>query len=170
MRKGIKAVPGRRLLLFLTGLCFLAVVVMAWALMQDKGKDSSVFSPPPFDENAQQGEPEVPEGLGYSRLDAQEYQVSLCGAPVVRDGNAILYLTNLASNEVWLKVRILDEDGQMLGESGLLKPGEYVEAVKLSSVPEEDIAVQLKLMAYEPETYYSAGAASLSTTLYAAEK
>ena len=37
--------------------------------------------------------------------------------------------------------------------------------MKLDTVPRETTAVTLKVMAYEPETYYSAGAASLRTVL-----
>ncbi|MDO4340614.1 MAG: hypothetical protein Q4C91_21450 [Eubacteriales bacterium] len=168
MEKKTKTASGKWLLPLLARICLLSVLVMTWALTKTTEKDSSAFTPPPFEENAEQGEPKVPQELGYSLLDAEEYQVSVCGAPVVQDGEAVLYLTNPSSNEVWLKVRILDEDGQLLGESGILKPGEYVKSVSLSAVPKEDTAVQLKLMAYEPDTYYSAGAASLSTTLYAA--
>lgn len=138
---------------------------MVWALNRDKGQDSSAFIPPPFEKNALQGEPDVPPELGYSQLDAQAFRAAVCGAPVVLDGEALLYFTNPEDNEVWLKVRILDANGTILGESGLLRPGEYVEAVELSVIPKEN-TVELKLMAYEPETYHSAGAAGLSTTLY----
>lgn len=189
MQKKTEKMPGGHLLFILAVVCALALLVMAWALLRDMGADGAAFTPPPFEENAQQGEPEAPQELGYSLLDAQEYEVGICGAPVMEDGSAVLYLSNPASNTVWLKVRILDESGQMLGESGLLKPGEYVEAVELINIPETDalernagtsedekgepsagqtgdIAVVLKIMAYEPDTYYSAGAASLSTTLH----
>lgn len=174
----------KKLLMLLACICLAAVFIMVWALNRSAPADSSGFTPPSFEEAAEQGEPEVPDGLGYSALDEQEYQVSICGAPVVQEGKVILYLTNPASNEVWLKVRIIAADGSaseasgdsagsdamksgtILGESGLLKPGEYVEAVELTIVPPKDVAVQLKLMAYEPDTYYSAGAVTLSATLY----
>lgn len=62
-------------------------------------------------------------------------------------------------------MRILDEAGNILGESGLLRPGEYVRAVRLEKIPKQPTPVSLKIMAYEPETYYSAGSAVLKTTL-----
>lgn len=166
MERNAKAAREIRLLLIPAGICLAAVLVMVWALTRGAGKEAAGFTPPPFEENARQGEPEeseVLEALGYGWLDVKEYRTAVCGAPVVRDGKAILYLTNPASNMVWLKVRILDENGQMLGESGLLRPGEYVEEVGLSTVPKEGAAVQLRIMAYEPETYHSAGAVSLNT-------
>ena len=109
------------------------------------------------------GTPDVPDGLGYSELDCQVYKVSICGKPTA-DG--LLYLTNPASNTVWLKVRMLDAKGNILGETGLVRPGEYVAQLQ----PEKDLkpgtAITLKIMAYEPDTYYSAGAAALTTTIH----
>lgn len=66
---------------------------------------------------------------------------------------------------MWLKVRLLTEDGAVLGESGLLRPGQYVRSVTLTTVPEQTVPVLLKIMAYEPDTYYSAGSVVLQTQL-----
>lgn len=168
----------------------------------------TAFVPPPFEAEAIKGTPKEESGisdgdsgnsadirrqqerlqrleqLGYSNLDAVEYQVSVCGAPVIEDGKAVLYLTNPETNQVWIKVRLLDASGRMLGESGLLRAGEYVETVILdmeavkaardaeeisvkaaNSAERAGIPVSLRIMAYEPETYHSAGAVSLNTTL-----
>lgn len=158
----------KRLLALLVCLCLAAILVMIWALTRNAGQGNTGFVPPPFEEAAQQGEPEALEELerlGYSQLDVQVYHAAVCGSPVVAGRRAVLYLTNPAANQVWLKVRILDEEGKLFGESGLLKPGEYVKEVPLLVVPETDMEVQLKLMAYEPGTYHSAGAATLRTVL-----
>ena len=138
MRKGVLPVTA--------GLCVLAVTVMMIALLSGGRQES--FSPPPFDAAAQTGAPEVPENAGYGEMDAKAFRFSAAG-----------------ENTVWLKVRILDENGDILGESGLIRPGEYVRSVELNSVPQQTTAVSLKIMAYEPETYYSAGSAVLNTTL-----
>lgn len=170
MQKKIKSAFNRRYLVFLAGICLLAIIMMVWALMRNTGEDNAAFVPPSFEKMAQLGEPdEISEELGYSEFDAGAYRVALCGTPMVQDGNVVLYLTNPSENEVWLKIRIMDIDGKILGESGLLKPGEYVETVALSTIPEEDISVEMKLMAYEPETYYSAGTVSLNTVLRAGQ-
>ena len=105
------------------------------------------------------------ENIRYGRLDAKAFRFSAAGELIVRDGSIDVWLTDPAENQVWMKVRILDEQGGVLGESGLIRPGQYVRAVKLDTVPRETTAVTLKVMAYEPETYYSAGAASLRTVL-----
>lgn len=170
MQKKIRAAFNRRCLVFLAGICLLAIIMMVWALMRNTGEDNAVFVPPSFEKTAQPGEPkEISEDLGYSEFDAGVYRVALCGTPMVQNGNAVLYLTNPSENEVWLKIRIMDMEGQILGESGLLKPGEYVETVTLSIIPEEDTSVEMKIMAYELETYYSAGTVSLNTVLQAGQ-
>lgn len=145
--------------------CLASVAVMLYVLCRPQ----TTFVPPPFESTAVSGTPEnVPETLGYASLDATAYQLALCGAPTVQDGAATLYFTNPAGNTVWLKVRVCTVDGTLLGESGLLRPGEYVENVPLDTLPTEDTPVVLKVMAYELDTYRSAGAVSLSTMLSAA--
>ena len=76
-----------------------------------------------------------------------------------------MWLTNPVSNTVWLKVRVLDEKGNTLGETGLIKPGEYVQSVTLDTVPKTGKPIVLKIMAYQPDTYYSEGAVSLNTKI-----
>ena len=68
-------------------------------------------------------------------------------------------------NQVWLKLRILDEEDHILAETGLLKPNEFVRTVTFETVPENRTNIKLKIMAYEPDTYDSAGAVTLNTTL-----
>lgn len=150
-------------LILAAAICILSLVAMILALTAQKQPQiAGEFTPPPFDSAAKVGTPAVPDGLGYSELDCQVYRVSLCGK--LGEGGDI-WLTNPESNEVWLKVRVLDENGIILGETGLVRPGEYVQTVKMTSVPKSGTPVTLKIMAYEPETYYSAGAASLNTIM-----
>lgn len=150
-------------LILAAAICILSLAVMIFALTAQKQPQiAGEFTPPSLDSAAMVGIPTVPDGLGYSELDCQAYKVSLCGK-LSESGD--IWLTNPESNEVWLKVRVLDANGNILGETGLVRPGEYVQTVKLTSVPKSGTPVTLKIMAYEPETYYSAGAASLNTTM-----
>ena len=155
MKKGVLPVAA--------GLCAVAVIAMIISLLCSGRQEE--FSPPPFDAAAQTGEPEVPESAGYGELDAKEFRFSAAGELTVQDGKIDVWLTNPVDNAVWLKVRILDEHGDIVGESGLLRPGEYVQSVNLDTVPGETAAVSLKIMAYEPDTYYSAGSVALHTEL-----
>lgn len=142
------------------------VVVMIVALCLPK-KGAEKFTPPPFEENAVTGVPEVAEELGYSSpyKEGMAYCFSVCGNVTAEGKDAVVYLTNPKENEVWLKLRVLDEDGKTLGETGLIRPGEYVRCVTLSTVPPAGTKIILKIMGYEPETYTSAGSATLGTIM-----
>lgn len=156
----------KRPITILAVLCAAALAVMIAALLYT-GR-APQFTPPPFDAAAQAGTPAVPEGIGYGELDASAFRFSAAGVLTVRDGGAELWLTNPAGSPVWLKARILDGSGAVLGETGLLRPGEYVRAAALNTVPAQTAPVTVKIMAYEPETYYSAGSVLLQTQLRAA--
>lgn len=152
----------RTLVFGLAVLCIISVAMMVFVLNRPQAE----FVPPPFEENAIDGVPQdVSEDLWYSSLDAGAYTVALCGLPTTTGQEATLYFTNPAENDVWLKVRVYTEQGTMLGESGLLKPGQYVEKIRLKETLRETTPILLKVMAYEPDTYRSAGAVTLRTEL-----
>lgn len=149
-----------------TSICLAAVIVMVAALCIPKvGKGK--FTPPPFERTAVEGIPTVPEGLGWQELDAKAFQVGICGKFIVTEGSAEVWLTNPEDNAAWLKLRVTDTDGNILGETGILRQGEYVRSVALDTALKEGTPIVLKIMAYEPETYYSQGAVTLNTTVSA---
>ena len=145
--------------------CIAALAVMIVALIISSPTPVGEFTPPPFDPSAKQGEPSLPPDSGWEMLDAKAYAVGVDGKLKWLDGKVDVWLTNPQSNSVWLKVRILDAEGNILGESGLTRPGEYVQSVTITQKPASDEPVTLKVMAYEPETYYSAGAVNLNTSI-----
>jgi len=147
-------------------LCALSLAVMVFALTrQEVQTEIGEFTPPPFESAAVVGSPTVPDGLGWKELDADVYKVGICGK-IIPDGNtADIWLTNPESNTVWLKVRVLDEKGNIIGETGLLRPGEYVQSVELDKVPKAGKTIEFKIMAYQPDTYYSEGAVTFNTTI-----
>lgn len=145
-------------------LCILSLAVMIAALVFSGEKaQTGVFTPPPFEKMAQTGIPEVHPGCGWTQVDANVYKASVCGKVWARDGKAVVWFTNPAENAVWLKLRVLDGKGNILGETGVLRPGEHVRAVALSRSLQTGEPVKLKIMGYEPETYYSAGSVVLNT-------
>ena len=147
-------------------LCILSLAVMVFALTrQEVQTEMGEFTPPPFDAAAVIGSPTVPDNLGWQELDAKVYKVGICGRFLPKGTTADVWLTNPESNTVWLKVRVLDEKGNTLGETGLVRPGEYVQSVELDTVPKTGTPIVLKIMAYQPDTYYSEGAVSLNTTI-----
>ena len=146
-------------------ICAVSLVVMLVALTAGRKQVQAEFTPPPFEANAIAGTPAVPEGLGWTELDCKAYKVSVCGNVTTVGNSADVWLYNPESNTVWLKLRVLDEKGNLLGETGLLKPGEYVRSVVLDNVPRDGSTIALKIMAYQPDTYFSEGAATLNTSI-----
>ena len=93
------------------------------------------------------------------------YRFAVCGNVLMDGKQALVYFTNLAENDTWTKLRIYDESGNVLGESGLVKPGEYVQYVTLTKELAPGTPIKLKIMGYEPDTYTSAGAVVLNTQI-----
>ncbi len=153
--------------------CFIAIIVIL-ALLLFPAKESSVtygkFTPPPFENAAENGQPNVPEELGWSVLQiTEETTASVCGVLNEENGDVEVWFYNHSTNSNWLKLRLLDMEGNILGETGLLKPNEYVQHLHLDTLPNEDTDVILHVMGYTPETYYSAGSIDLQTTLNLSE-
>ena len=126
------------------------------------------FVPPPFDAGAVVGTPDIenPEAIGYTELDAKAYKLSVCGLVKLDGNSADIYFTNPDTNDVWLKIRVLDKKGNILGETGLIRPGEYVKTITFDKkVPKVGDEITMKIMGYQPDTYYSAGAVNLGTRI-----
>ena len=140
-----------------------AITVAALCLTGGAGD----FVPPPFESGAVSGVPSVPEALGYSEIyrDGMSYRFSVCGNVTLDGDTAAVFLTNPEENGAWLKLRVLDGNGEILGETGLIRPGEYVENVKLAGNLPVGTTVTLKIMGYEPETYHSVGSVSVRTVI-----
>ena len=144
-----------------------AVIIMIVVLSVPKKAERGEFVPPAFDSSAVTGIPEVPEGLGYSApfQEGMAYRFAVCGNVLMDGKQALVYFTNPAENETWTKLRIYDESGNVLGETGLIKPGEYVQYVMLDKELTPGTPIKLKIMGYEPDTYLSAGSVVLNTQI-----
>lgn len=149
-------------------LALIISIFTLFACLVSCGDEKGEFVPPPFDSGAVVGTPDIedPAAIGYTDLDAKAYKVSVCGIVKLSGESADIYFTNPETNDVWLKIRILDEKGNILGETGLIRPGEYVKSVTFSEkVPKVGQKITMKIMGYQPETYYSAGAVNLATVI-----
>lgn len=114
---------------------------------------------PVFDATAQQGRPTIPDPtLDYRELTFVEgYPVGMVGRLICNGERAYIYFAVSGNAEGCVKVKISDTKGNLLGESGLIRPGEYVEAIPLTVCPEESCQVNVSILHYESETYYSKG-------------
>ena len=124
------------------------------------------FTPPPFAEGTVVGTPEnLDPALGYGTLNLDGSAVSLCANTTIVNGKAQLYLTNAADNIGWVRIKLYSADGTQLGQSGLVRPGEYIRWIDLDTVPGSAGLAVIKIMLYEPETYYSLGSATAQVML-----
>ena len=105
----------RRTLTLMWLLAAVSVAVMVAVLLC--GSESDTFTPPPFEHEAVVGTPSIPEGMGYGMLDAEAFQAALCGQLTAAETGVDLWLTNPSDNTVWLKLRLFDEEGNLLGET-----------------------------------------------------
>ena len=158
----------QKIILAVLGAILLVLLVVTIVVVVDRNKTVyGDFVPPPFDENAVKGRPDnVDKAFEYGELQLREgYVVLMARSPAVEDGAATLYLTAPESNKVWVRVELYDEKGNLLGGSGVLRPGEYVNAIELERVPKKTGLVVAKIISYEPDTYYSYGVAQAQIML-----
>ncbi len=115
------------------------------------------FSTPAFDANAISGKPEGMDEPSYQKLQMLDFSFQMFGEPIIEENELVLYLTNLTENPAWIKVKLYDENGGFLGESGVVRIGEYVRSVHTDAPLTAGQHITAKLFFYEPETYYSKG-------------
>ena len=127
------------------------------------------YEPPKFEVNAVAGTPTPEKNYLYGELESGfGYKVSLASNLYQQEDRTLkIYLTNPSTNKVNLmcEVRSVDDD-ELLYESGLLHPGEYVESLD----PKGDFDnikydVNVIIYAFEPESYQSAGSTTLKLVL-----
>lgn len=149
----------KKLILLLSLVCVAAVGFMLWALFggnsdNKTSHETPIYVLPAFDSSAEKGVPKLDDVTDYKDFDAKNYSFSLCARPVLSDDKLEIYLTDPDDSGVLLKVRVLDENDDIIGESGLISQGEYLPTV---TIKKQISTAKLKIMAYEPETFYSAG-------------
>ena len=121
------------------------------------------FDPPKNETNAIQGVPSQPDESWLAVYkEGMSFSAHVCAEVRVVNRQAQVFFTNDPDNTVWLKLRITDKNNNVIGESGILKPNEYVKEVKLKTNLSKGEVLKLKIMSYEPGTYYSMGAVTVN--------
>ena len=158
----------RKYIVLASFVCVASIIAMIVALCIPKIPTEGEFIPPPFEGDAVCDEPNPPTELDFIEpyAEGMEFRAGMCGKLVIEGGTADVYFTNKNGNNVWLMLRITDETGNILAETGILRPGEYVKSVDFNVMPEDGQKVVYKVMAYEPDTYYSAGYFTLKTVAH----
>ena len=172
MEKSKKMKKSNLIILILSLFCICSVTLMIIGLCVNK-TEKAKFAPPQFDTTAKIGIPskDETERFGWAEIsqDGMPYKTAVCGNICIDNGDAFIYLTNYSENSTWLKLRIYDSEGKIVAETGLVKPGEYIEKIHFVRVMQDAEKIKLKIMAYEPETYYSAGSVVLNTAVKTGE-
>lgn len=131
-------------------------------------KYQTTFHPPVADATAVNGIPNPPDDMSFGTFFSRNGQIlGACGNLTLNGNQVDLYATFFGSTEDCnVKVQIIDTNTEeVLGESGLLSAGQYVQTITLDTVPTQTTDVSIKFKAYEPETYYSAGSFEMDTVL-----
>jgi len=148
------------IVIFLVAACTAAVV---FAMLYQQP-----YKPPPFEPQAATGNPDPPESLGYSIIDAMRtFSFGLAGVMYQQEDNSLqIYFTNPEDNVAYLMCEIVDPGGKTLYRSGLLRPGEYViNLYPVTKLENEAVNIDVKIYALDPEHYYSIGTVTLDNIL-----
>ena len=160
----------QKIILVILGALIIALLVAVIAVsLLEKEPDIGEFVPPSFEVNAQKGMPQTfPESFGTMTV-RPGFVIGMCAAPLLDGSSLDLCFTSPETNTVWMKVRVYDEAGNQLGESGLLKPGEHLATLVLADVPQKTEKLVAIVLSYEPDTYYSEGSVKVELKSHTAE-
>jgi len=143
------------------------IIVIFTIVIAVKTSEVKKFIKPEFDNSAKPiSNIEIDEKLQYAEINVEAgYNVGICNNLILdNEENILIYFSSLKDNNVYLKLRIYDKEQNVLKETGLIKPGEQIEKLKIGNL-KEDKDVIIKIMSYDPETYYSKGTVSLNTKI-----
>ena len=135
-----------------------------------------------LDPNELPGEPvALAQEYGYTQLMPQGFPgvVRLCGTPKVEGKDVYLNLTNLEGNAYLMRAEIYTVEvqvtaegeqkptpGKLLGKTGFIHPGSYVEILHLDkSLKAGENPVYIKIALRDEETGHSGGSFYAGTTL-----
>ena len=138
-----------------------AIAVILLLLSINYYKDKSSYTKPDFDSKAITGVPSLTEEDDYKELSPEGlYNIYLSSTPNLISNKLYLYFTNDESNNVYLKVKIYKEN-KLVGESGLVKPGEYIKYINVKNITKNDEII-IKVLSYNKDSYYSEGTLELN--------
>jgi len=141
----------------------LLVLVLIIIILIINITNKRTFHKPPFDKNTTT---EIPNELDYkdSIIKVSEgYSLYIDGIPTIKNNELIINLITLKENNVWIKIRVLNDEEKIIAESGLIRPGEYLRSVETIKKISKNDKLTYMIMGYEIDTYLSAGNVALNT-------
>lgn len=145
-------------------LCLLIIAAVILFINRNNITRKQSFIKPDFETNSTEGFPEkIDSSLKYEEVKIDDnYIVYLCAMPKIDENILTLYFTSVESNKGLLKVRILDKDSNILGESGLINPNNYIKDITLNRTLDDNEQITVYVMNYEKDTYFSLGGIRLN--------
>jgi len=144
-------------------MCIFIILVLIIIILMLSIKNKSTFKMPEFDKNVSS---QIPIDIDYqsSIIKVSDgYSVYIDGVPYIEKNDLVINFISIENNNVWIKIRIIDEEKNIIAESGLVKPGEYLKSVKLLKKISVKTNVTYMIMGYEIGSYMSAGTVNLNT-------
>jgi len=140
--------------------CIILLIINANIKNIKKGQ----FIIPEMEQNVVEGKPtDIPKEYMYQEAKVNDdYIVYLCAIPTFKDNKLTLYFTSSEVNKGLIKIKILDSQKNIIGESGLINPNSYIKDIELSKDLDDKEMITIKVMNYEKETYYSLGSIRLT--------
>jgi len=139
-------------------LILISIIISLFVIIDKK----SMFIEPSFDENVSV----IPENLDYksSVIEVSEgYNIYINPVPSIEDNKLVINFISIKDNNIWIKIRILNDNEEIVGESGLVKPGEYLKSVILNKKINGNDNIVYEIIGYEIDSYLSAGTIKLNT-------
>ncbi len=129
-------------------------------------KQTERFTVPVAESGAVDGAvPALTSELCYTVLDEGQmpFSVGVCARPVRNPEGLSVWFTNPEGSESWLLLKAYDSRGNLLGQTGTLEPGQYVESIAGDFSGADEVTLQV--LAYEPYLYYSNGTVTLDVSV-----
>lgn len=157
-------------------LAVVAIVAVAFVLIIR-------MEPQVIDKNETPGEPPDASSItGYVAYETPDVcKVKICCEPDLEGGYAFIYLTSPSDNDVLIRAELYsvktvydEQSGQatflpdkLLGKTGFIHPGNYVEKVKVSGIRAgEETKVMVKISTMYEESRTSKGIFYIRTTVH----
>ncbi|MBR6502823.1 MAG: hypothetical protein IKT42_05215 [Clostridia bacterium] len=159
-----------KIILSVLAVLFVGIITACVIVVSQPGGNEQIYTEfvaPAFDKNATVIETsDIPQSAQYKPLVVKEgFKIAMSSEVTINDDVIEVYFTSDKNNVAWLKIEILSADGtKFYGESGLIKQGETLKQLKLDSLPEGESLI-VKVLSYEPDTYYSLGTAKVTVTI-----